>query len=40
MKGYKLWNLGTRTTIYSRDVIVRKVGSTSETEEVKRLKEP
>ena len=28
IKGYKLWNLATRTTIYSRDVIFREGKST------------
>ena len=38
MKGYKLWNTTTRTTVYSRDVIFREVGRTSETEEVREKK--
>ena len=38
MKGYKLWNPATRTTLYSRDVIFREVGSTSEIEEAREKK--
>ena len=39
VKGYKVWNPTTRTTVYSRDVIFRKFGSTSNIEEVNREKE-
>ena len=35
VKGYKMWNLATFTEVYTRDVIFREVGSTSNTEEVK-----
>ena len=38
MKGYKLWNPSTRTTIYNRDVIFREVERISETEEVREKK--
>ena len=38
MKGYKLWNLATKTTVYNRDVIFREVGSTYDTEEVREKK--
>jgi transposase InsO family protein len=40
VKGYKLWNLATRTIVYNRDVIFREVESTSKTEEVKRVNKP
>ena len=38
VKGYKLWNPTTNTTMYSRDVIFREVGSTSETKELREKK--
>ena len=38
VKGYKLWNPATRTTMYSRDVIFREAGSTSKIEEVREMK--
>ena len=38
VKGYKLWNPTTKTTMYSRDVIFREVGSTFETEEAREKK--
>jgi hypothetical protein len=38
VKGYKIWNPNTRTTVYSRDVIFREVGRTSKTEEVREKK--
>ena len=40
VKGYKLWNPTIRTVVYSRDVILREIGSTSKTKEVKKVKEP
>ena len=40
VKGYKMWNLVTRTTVYSRDVIFIEFICTSKNEEVKRKKEP
>ena len=36
IKGYKLWNLVTITTFYSRDVIFHEVGFTSNYEQVTR----
>ena len=38
VKGYKMWNPTTRSTVYSRDVIFREVGRTFETEEVREKK--
>lgn len=38
--GYKLWNPSTRTVVYSRDVIFRQLGITSDTEELIRVKGP
>ena len=35
VKGYKIWNPATRIIVYSRDVIFKEVGSTSEIKEVK-----
>jgi len=40
VKGCKLWNLVTRKTIYSRDVIFREVKSTSKNEDGPKEKEP
>lgn len=40
VKGYKMWNLVTRKTIYSRDVIFREVESTSRNEDGPKEKEP
>lgn len=40
VKGYKLWNLVTRKTIYSRDVIFNEVESTSRSEYGPKEKEP
>ena len=39
IKGYKLWNLATRTTVYSRNVIFREENNNSKNEEVTREKE-
>ena len=39
VKGYTLWNLVTRNTIYRRDVIFREVRGTSKVKYVKREKE-
>ena len=33
IKGYKLWNLVTRKTIYSRDVVFREVKNNSKNED-------
>ena len=35
-----MWNPAIETVVYSRDMIFREVESTSEIEEVKRVKEP
>jgi hypothetical protein len=34
MKGYKLWDLASRRTLYSRDVVFREVRGNSNPEEV------
>jgi hypothetical protein len=34
MKGYKLWDLASRKTVYSRDVVFREVEGKSELKEV------
>ena len=38
VKGYKLWNMATRTTLYIRDTIFRESRRTSKTEEVREKK--
>ena len=38
VKGYKIWHLATKTIVYSRDVIFKEYGRTSETKEVREKK--
>jgi hypothetical protein len=40
MKGYKLWDLALRRTMYSRDVVLREVGGKSKPKEVQTEKNP
>ena len=40
MKGYKLWNLVTRKTIYNQDLVFREVKSTSRNEDESKEKGP
>ena len=39
VKGYKLWNLASGSVFYNRNVILREFGSTSEFEDLKKVKE-